>query len=670
MHRLSEKRTVGSWTWPEAARTRFAKDLLALVRSLADGLIFALIICAMMLFRFDFRVTQLSLTGMLVCAGIGVTVFLACGPLAIYRGRYYDGSSDQFAAIAGTTALAVGLMWVAEFALASHLLIPTSVPIAAGAMMLVVKSLENWVRRNYRQRSRSGSRSSKPALIIGAGTQGMRALDMIAEDRSHEYSAAGLLDDDPHKRHLRYNGIRVVGPIADLAEQVDRTGATVVIIAIADLPPEDLQRIASSLDGRPVEIKILPTLAESDLGRPEAHAPAVSDLRSRSFRDISLEDLIGRKPISTNVEDISSAITGRIVLVTGAGGSIGSQLCRQVARFDPARLVMTDRDESGLHATQLGLEGSALLTSDDLVLGDLRDTAFIDSLVAEVKPDIIFHAAALKHLTFLERFPEEAIRTNVGASLDLLNAAVANEVESFVHISTDKAANAMSVLGRTKFSIERAIASVAADSGRRYMSVRFGNVLGSRGSVLETFVAQVAAGDPVTVTDPEVTRYFMTADEACELVLQAASIGNPGETLVLDMGVPIKIDDLARRVIALSGRSDARIVYTGLRPGEKLTESLLSPGEEDVRPVHPLITQVKISPVDVSALYAIVAEARDASAFGRRSELALTLVDILCKPESPSGDVLAPPSSSSLPATTVNSLPPSDEIPGTEDASR
>ncbi|MEW1988874.1 polysaccharide biosynthesis protein [Brevibacterium casei] len=654
---------MGSRTGPEASRTRFAKDLLAVVRSLADGLVFALIVCAMVLFRFDFHLTSLSLSGMLVAAGIGVVIFLVCGPLAIYRGRYHEGSPDQFAAIAGTVALAVGLMWVAEFAFASQLLIPTSVPIAAGAMMLVVKSLENWVRRNYRQRLRSGSRSSKPALIIGAGTQGMRALDMIAEDRSREYAAVGLLDDDPHKRHLRYNGIRVVGQVSDLANQVDRTGATVVVIAIADIPPEMLQRIASSLDGRPVEIKILPTIAESDLGRQETHVPAVSDLRTRNFRDISLEDLIGRKPISTNIDDISTAISGRVVLVTGAGGSIGSQLCRQVARFAPARLVMTDRDESGLHATQLGLEGSALLTSDDLVLGDLRDTAFVNALIADVKPEIIFHAAALKHLTFLERFPEEAIRTNIGASLDLLNASLANDVESFVHISTDKAANAMSVLGRTKFSIERAIASVAAESGRRYMSVRFGNVLGSRGSVLETFVAQVAAGDPVTVTDPDVTRYFMTADEACELVLQAAAIGHPGETLVLDMGVPIKIDDLARRVIALSGRSDAQIVYTGLRPGEKLSESLLSPGEEDVRPVHPLITQVRIVPIEISALRDLVAHARDASAYERRDDLASELEIVLAGADVEDGRVLMVESSDPVAASKPFSGTPVDTTP-------
>lgn len=601
----------------------------AMALSLIDGLVFAFLVVSMTLVRYDFHASLVNVPGMLVCSAVGLIVFLIGGPLAIYRGRYRRGSTDQFAAIVGTVALGVGIMWVAEFAFASRLLIPTSVPITAGALMVVVKSLENWIRRNLRQRSLTTSGASRPTIVVGAGNQGMLALDMIAQDTHNEFVAVGILDDDPAKRHLRYNGIRVLGPIADIATHVDRTGAGAVIIAIADLPPEELSRIASNLESRPVEIKIMPKLSDSALARPEPDVHDVADLRHRSFRDVSLEDLIGRKPISTNIDDIASAITGKVVLVTGAGGSIGSQLCRQVARFDPARLIMTDRDESGLHATELGLEGSALLTSDDLVLGDLRDPAFIDSLVAEAKPDIIFHAAALKHLTFLERFPEQAVRTNIGASLDLLNAAVAHDVDSFVHISTDKAAGATSVLGRTKFSIERAIASVAAATGRRYMSVRFGNVLGSRGSVLETFVAQVAAGDPVTVTDPEVTRYFMTADEACELVLQAAAIGGPGETLVLDMGEPIRIAALAKRVIALSGRSDAQIVYTGLRPGEKLTEALLSPGEADSRPNHPLITQVPIAPIDLEKLGGLVAESRDPQVFTHRAVLEARLTSLL-----------------------------------------
>ncbi|MDN5587811.1 MAG: polysaccharide biosynthesis protein [Brevibacterium sp.] len=620
---------MGSNSGPIASPTPLARSVRALALSFLDGLVFAFLVVAMTLVRYDFHVVRVNVAGVLVCSAIALIVFLVCGPLAIHRGRYRRGSTDQFAAIVGTVALGVGLMWVAEFVFANRLLIPTSVPIAAGALMVVAKSLENWVRRNLRRRTLATSGSSRPTIVVGAGTQGMLALDMMAQDTRSEFVAVGILDDDPAKRHLRYNGIRVLGPISEIAVHVDRTGASAVIIAIADLPPEELQRIASNLESRPVEIKIMPWLSKSDSSRPEPETHDVAGLRHRSFRDVSLEDLIGRKPISTNVEDIASAITGKTVLVTGAGGSIGSQLCRQVTRFDPARLVMTDRDESGLHATELGLEGSALLTNDDLILGDLRDPAFIDDLVAAVEPDIIFHAAALKHLTFLERFPEQAVRTNVGAGLDLLDAAVDNDVEAFVHISTDKAAGATSVLGRTKFSIERAVATVAAETGRKFMSVRFGNVLGSRGSVLETFVAQVAAGAPVTVTDPNVTRYFMSADEACELVLQAAAIGEPGQTLVLDMGEPIRIDDLAQRVIALSGRSDAHIVYTGLRPGEKLTEALLSPGEVDSRPHHPLITQVPIAPIGLEALRTLVDEARAPKVFSHRNELVDDLTRIV-----------------------------------------
>uniref|UniRef100_UPI003B3B977B nucleoside-diphosphate sugar epimerase/dehydratase n=1 Tax=Brevibacterium sediminis TaxID=1857024 RepID=UPI003B3B977B len=310
--------------------------------SLIDGLVFAFLVVAMTLVRYDFHTELVNALGMFVCAAIGLIVFLIGGPLAIYRGRYRRGSTDQFAAIVGTVALGVGIMWVVEFALASQLLIPTSVPITAGALMVVVKSLENWTRRNLRQRGLTTSGASRPTIVVGAGDQGMLALDMIAQDSHNEFVAVGILDDDPAKRHLRYNGIRVLGPIADIAAHVDRTGAGAVIIAISDLPPEELSRIASNLESRPVEIKIMPKLSDSALARPELDAHDVADLRHRSFRDVSLEDLIGRKPISTNIDDIASAITGKVVLVTGAGGSIGSQLCRQVARFDPARLIMTD----------------------------------------------------------------------------------------------------------------------------------------------------------------------------------------------------------------------------------------------------------------------------------------------------------------------------------------
>ena len=280
-------------------------------------------------------------------------------------------------------------------------------------------------------------------------------------------------------------------------------------------------------------------------------------------------DLLGRHVIHTDVEQIAGYLAGRRVLVTGAGGSIGSELCRQIQRFQPAALIMLDRDESGLHEVQLSLEGRALLDSRRLVVCDIRDPDAVAAVFAEHRPDVVFHAGALKHLPLLEMWPAEAVKTNVLGTRRVIDSAVAHGVERFVNISSDKAANPTSVLGYTKRLVERLTAAADARGAGTYLSVRFGNVLGSRGSVLSTFATQIDAGGPVTVTDPEVTRYFMTVEEAVELVVQAGAIGRGGEVLVLDMGKPVRIADVAEQLVAASKRP-VPIVYTGLRPGEKL----------------------------------------------------------------------------------------------------
>jgi FlaA1/EpsC-like NDP-sugar epimerase len=294
--------------------------------------------------------------------------------------------------------------------------------------------------------------------------------------------------------------------------------------------------------------------------------------------------------------------------VTGAGGSIGSELCRQICKFEPAALVMLDRDESALHAVQLSITGRALLDDPNLVLADIRDADEIKRVFAEHRPDVVFHAAALKHLTLLERHPEEAVKTNIWGTMHVLEAAAAAGVERFVNISTDKAADAISVLGLTKRIGERLTAGFARDADGVFLSVRFGNVLGSRGSVLGAFRSQIASGGPVTVTDPNVSRFFMTIEEAVQLVIQAGAIGRDGEALVLDMGQPVRIDEVAKRMIAEAGR-DVEIVYTGLRPGEKLHEQLLGTGEIDRRPCHPLISHVDVPPLtDGTELMAAIDE--------------------------------------------------------------
>ncbi|PCN46776.1 hypothetical protein Csp2054_15505 [Curtobacterium sp. 'Ferrero'] len=330
----------------------------------------------------------------------------------------------------------------------------------------------------------------------------------------------------------------------------------------------------------------------------------MSDPTPRTASDIDgldLHDLIGIRPTTPDLSQVDGLVRGKRVLVTGAGGSIGSELCRQLAALEPSEVIMLDRDETALQQVQVSVSGHGLLDTSDVVLADIRDADAIERVMRVRRPDVVFHAAALKHLPMLEQYPDEAWKTNVLGTRNVLAAAVAADVPVLVNISTDKAANPTSVLGFTKRIAERLTAWTAAETGRRYVSVRFGNVLGSRGSMIPLFAELIRAGRPVTVTHPDATRYFMTIPEACHLVIQAAAIAEPGEVLVLDMGEPVRILDVATRMIdVLGGTSD--IVFTGLRPGEKLHEELIGSGETERRPVHPKISHATVPPLAPSEL--------------------------------------------------------------------
>jgi FlaA1/EpsC-like NDP-sugar epimerase len=344
--------------------------------------------------------------------------------------------------------------------------------------------------------------------------------------------------------------------------------------------------------------------------------PAVQNLNERPFdtsdiRDLTDEDLLGRRKVVIDLQQISDYLVNRRVLVTGAGGSIGSELCRQLARFNPAELIMLDRDESALHEVQLSIHGRALLNTPQTVLADIRDAETIKHIFNTRKPEVVFHAAALKHLPLLETYPTEAYQTNVLGTLTMLEASAQAGVGVFVNISTDKAANPISVLGYSKRIAERITAHFGKTvSTGKYMSVRFGNVLGSRGSVLMSFRDQIAKGGPLTVTHRGVTRYFMTISEAVQLVIQAGAIGSSGEALVLDMGTPVSIYDVAKQLVANSGKP-VEIEIVGLRAGEKVHEELFGDDEVDTRPRHPLISHVPVLPVDLGLLTTSTTDARE-----------------------------------------------------------
>jgi FlaA1/EpsC-like NDP-sugar epimerase len=368
-----------------------------------------------------------------------------------------------------------------------------------------------------------------------------------------------------------------------LAAALTTTGARTVIFSVANVDAADIREIRRRTLDAGAEFKVVPSFSELLDGKVTA----------ADVRDVNIADLLGRHQVDTDLDAIGGYLKGKRVLVTGAGGSIGSELSRQLHRFEPAELMMLDRDESALHAVQLSIHGRALLDSPELILADLRDADRINAIFAERRPQVVFHAAALKHLSLLEAYPGEAVKSNVWGTQTVLEASAAAGVERFVNISTDKAANPTSVLGFSKRITERLTAHAATVDDGTYLSVRFGNVLGSRGSVLTAFAAQIAAGGPVTVTDPEVTRYFMTVQEAVQLVIQAAAIGRDGEALVLEMGKPVPIAQVAKQM-AEQADTPVEIVYTGLRPGEKLHEDLFGDGEADVRPLHPLISHVSV----------------------------------------------------------------------------
>jgi len=539
--------------------------------------------------RLDFEPSSVPWSLTIAVAAVAAGLFTVVAWITrLHDGRSPLGSLDEMIHL-GTVTLCVGVLIYFANLLTPDPPLPRSVPLIATLCAILVMAWGRVMVRAIRENSAPESRSQRgqPVLVIGAGDGGRQLIKSMHHDPTSRWYPAGILDDDPHNRYLRIDGVPVVGTSADLVSVAEKVGVSTVVVAIPSADAAFLRRVSSLAADARIAVKVLPGVNNLLTGR----------VGIKDVRDIDIPDLLGRRQINTDIASVASYLTGKRILVTGAGGSIGSELCRQISRWHPAELIMLDRDESALHGVQLSIDCRALLDSPDVVLADIRDAPRIHQIFRDRQPHVVFHAAALKHLPLLEQYPAEAVKTNIWGTLNVLEAAQEVGVERFVNISTDKAANPISVLGYSKRIAEGLTASIASQAEGTYLSVRFGNVLGSRGSVLTAFAAQIAAGGPVTVTDPDVTRFFMTVNEAVELVIQAAATGGVGEALVLDMGTPVKIDDVARHLIELSGE-EIEISYTGLRAGEKLHEDLFTEGEPDRRPNHSLISQVEVPPVD------------------------------------------------------------------------
>jgi len=527
----------------------------------------------------------------LVAAVVLIVHLIAARIVGLYQGRFWYGSSRESIRVYVTSAVAALAGVIAALSVSAGSVgveaVALSLPLAVclGQIARIIR----WMRRRQ-HRQRPVNRAGRRLIVFGAGDGGELVLRALAKSPTSGFVPVAILDDDPSRQRLEIERVAVMGTRHDLARVKDSTHADSMLIAIPSASSDTIRELTDLGRAGGLDVYVLPGVDEL-LG-----AVAADDIRP-----VSEMDLLGRHPVEIDIEVIASFLTGRRVLVTGAGGSIGSELCRQIQRFAPASLHMLDCDDSGLHAVELSLEGRALLNDERLLLADIRDASSINAIIGRVRPNVVFHAAALKHLTLLERFPDEAWKTNVLGTLNVLEAAIAHGVEHFVNISTDKAADPSSVLGWSKRITERLTAHAAITSGRHYVSVRFGNVLGSRGSVLEIFEAQLRAGGPLTVTHEDVTRYFMTVAEAVRLTMNAAAVGSAGEVLVLDMGTPVRIVDVARRLAASAPRP-VGIEFTGLRPGEKLHETLFSAHEASARPAHPKISHVAVPGLDLRSL--------------------------------------------------------------------
>jgi FlaA1/EpsC-like NDP-sugar epimerase len=569
----------------------------------ADAALIALAWWLAFWLRFDHGVPgpyhRLFVDTLAVVVAIKLAIFIVFG----FYNRWwrYVSTRDMWGAARGVTVACVVADLVVYFAHpVKGFPLPRSIAVLDWLLLLAFVAGTRLIARSLIERPGAASlvARGREVIVVGAGDAAQLVIREMLKSPALGYTPIGLIDDDPRKKNLRLHGIRVLGTSEELSHILRDNPPDEVLIAIPSASGGTRQRIVEVAQKAGVPVKTLPGIYELISGDHNL---------AGQIRPVQVEDVLGREQIEVDLRVVAKYLAGETVLVTGAGGSIGAELCRQIARVGPARLVLVEQSESGLFDIERELIDDRRFPAAATVLGDCGDRAKMSQVFERYRPTVVFHAAAYKHVALLEANPLEAVRNNTLATRVLADVAVEYGARRFVLVSTDKAANPKNLLGQSKALCEWIVESYGHrdEVKTRFVAVRFGNVLNSSGSVIPIFRRQIERGGPVTVTHPEMTRYFMTNPEAVSLIVQAGAIGGRGQVYVLDMGEPVKIIDLARKMIRLSGKepeTEIPIAFVGVRPGEKLHEELWTDGETVGPTSHPKILRAARSPIDVEWL--------------------------------------------------------------------
>ncbi|HNQ66327.1 MAG TPA: nucleoside-diphosphate sugar epimerase/dehydratase [Smithella sp.] len=554
---------------------------------ITDVLLFTIALYLSYFFRFDFNFANINFEqiGDLLFWILPLKVFIFF-TIGLYRGMWRYTSVKDFwlliqACFIATVLIMVIILTISRFSGYSRSIFFIDgifTFVLTGGVRMAIRSFFAMFGNQAMNVSSSLLSKTTRVLIVGAGDAGEKILREINDNYKLNYEVVGLIDDDEQKQGRTIHGVRVLGPVDRLPKILKRETIHQILIAVPSASGDRIRRIVETCQQCNLDYKILPGIGDLIDGRVSV----------KLLRDISYEDLLGRSPVQLNVRDIRNYLDDKTILITGCGGSIGSELCRQVVKYQPHRLILLDSSESNLFNIQMEIINEHFFRYCEAILGHVQDEALMNNIFEKHKPEVVFHAAAYKHVPMMEKNPWQAVLNNIMGSRVAMEMAIKHHVERFVLVSTDKAVRPTNVMGASK-RVTELIMQCQQGNGTRFMAVRFGNVIGSSGSVIPLFRRQIEQGGPVTVTHPEINRFFMTIPEAAQMILQAGTMGEGGEIFILRMGTPIKIAEMARDLIRLSGKEpdvDIKIVFTGLREGEKLYEELITVGEDIMPTSH------------------------------------------------------------------------------------